>query len=117
MIHEMKLRPLPFSQIADGSKTFELRLYDEKRQKIRIGDTIVFTSTADPRQSVSVLVTSLHRFDSFAELYRTLPLLRCGYTAENIAQADPRDMEAYYPIEEQGRHGVLGIGIELQNRI
>ena len=35
MTHYMNLSPSPFSKIADGSKTIELRLNDEKRQKIK----------------------------------------------------------------------------------
>jgi len=38
MKHEMKLYPEPFQMIADGRKTIELRLYDEKRKKIKAGD-------------------------------------------------------------------------------
>ena len=32
MKHTMKLRPNPFRMILCGEKTYELRLYDEKRQ-------------------------------------------------------------------------------------
>lgn len=35
MIHYMNLVPTAFVKIADGSKTIELRLNDEKRQRIR----------------------------------------------------------------------------------
>lgn len=51
----------------------------------------------------------LHRFDSFAELYRSLPLLQCGYTLEDVDKAHPSDMEQYYSIEEQKQCGVVGI--------
>ena len=54
MHHEMSLRPGPFAKIADGSKSYELRLLDEKRRLIAAGDTITFTCTADER-SVTVL--------------------------------------------------------------
>ena len=40
MLHKMKLKLSPFEKIKDGSKTIELRLYDEKRQKVKIGDFI-----------------------------------------------------------------------------
>lgn len=45
MKHTMKLRPNPFRMILCGEKTYELRLYDEKRQCIKIGDEIVFVNT------------------------------------------------------------------------
>jgi len=38
----MKLVSSAFRKIADGSKTIELRLNDEKRQRIKAQDTIVF---------------------------------------------------------------------------
>ena len=38
----MKLNKEPFEKIKSGEKTIELRLYDEKRRKIKAGDTICF---------------------------------------------------------------------------
>jgi len=35
--------------------------------------------------------------------------LQCGYTAENVDEADPSDMEQYYSVEEQNKYGVVGI--------
>ena len=111
MHHEMSLRPGPFAKIADGSKRYELRLHDEKRRLITIGDTITFTCTADER-TVEVRVTALLPFATFAELYAALPLTECGYTEASAKDADPRDMEAYYPPEKQAQYGVLAIRVE-----
>lgn len=112
MRHEMSLRPGPFEAIATGRKRYELRLNDDKRQTIRVGDEIVFTRTTD-EATLTVRVKSLHPFASFAELYAALPLLECGYRPDNVERARPSDMEAYYPPEKQAQYGVLGIGIEL----
>ena len=111
MHHEMSLRPGPFEKIADGSKRYELRLQDEKRRMIAVGDTITFTCTEDER-TVQVRVASLLPFADFAQLYAALPLTECGYTAESAQTAHPRDMEAYYPPEKQAQYGVLAIGVE-----
>ncbi len=109
MHHDMSLRPAPLEKIASGKKTFELRLLDEKRRLIAVGDTITFSCTEDERR-VHTRVTSLHPFANFAELYAALPMTACGYSpGEN---ADPRDMEAYYPPEKQAQYGVLAIGVE-----
>ena len=51
MRHEMTLFPKPYASIASGQKTIELRLYDEKRQSIHIGDQIRFTNTEDASQT------------------------------------------------------------------
>ena len=108
----MKLNPAPFEMIKSGQKTIELRLYDEKRQLINVGDEIVFTNTATA-ETLQTKVLKLHRFDSFAELYKSLPLLKCGYTSENVGRATPADMEQYYSVDEQKKYGVLGIEIKV----
>lgn len=111
MEHEMKLRAEPFEKIKSGSKTIELRLYDEKRQRISVGDTIRFTNTECPTDTICVEVKELFVFDSFAELYRALPLTACGYSDLELSSASPDDMAQYYSEEEQKRYGVVGIQI------
>ena len=111
MTHEMHLYKEPFEMIKNGSKTIELRLYDDKRKLIHVNDTIVFTSTENPNEKITAKVTALHVFDSFATLYKNLPLLKCGYTPENIDNASPDDMDAFYPQSQQKKYGVLGIEI------
>lgn len=113
-IHNMKLHASPFNMIKSGQKTIELRLYDEKRRQICEGDVIIFTNTATGEKRAAE-VKKLHRFDSFEALYQALPLLQCGYTAEDIHTAHPSDMELYYSADEQKKYGV--VGIELQKEL
>lgn len=114
-MHRMKLQPDPFEKIKMGQKTIELRLYDEKRRKINVGDIISFTNTVTGEE-ISARVAALHRFASFAELYGSLPLLKCGYTAENVEAASPADMDLYYPPEKQREYGVLGIELRIEEQ-
>ena len=111
-IFNMSLSPAPYSMIASGKKTIELRLLDEKRSQIRLGDIIVFTQ-AFSGESVTARVVALHKFVSFEELYKSLPLLKCGYTEENIDKASFNDMAMYYSYEKQKQYGVVGIEISL----
>jgi 23S rRNA (uracil-5-)-methyltransferase RumA len=113
VVHHMNLNPDPYEMIKNGKKTIELRLYDEKRQKIRAGDEIAFDNTVTG-ETLRVRVLKLHCFKSFEELYQTLPLLQCGYTEEDIAQAKPSDMEQYYSLDDQAKYGVVGIELLLQ---
>lgn len=112
-MHEMKLQPEPFEMIRSGIKTIELRLYDEKRKKISAGDTIRFVCTQSAEKNLLVRAKELFVFDSFQELYQTLPLLECGYTPENVKSATAQDMEKYYSKQQQAQYGVVGIKIEL----
>ena len=107
-VHKMKLNSTPFEMIKSGEKTIELRLYDEKRQQVNTGDKIVFSNNANG-EILNTTVVKLHRFNTFNELYKSLPLLKCGYTSKNVDKATPSDMEQYYSVEEQNKYGVVGI--------
>ena len=107
VVHTMKLQAEPFAKIRAGQKTVEMRLYDEKRQQIRVGDLITFHWD---EESVTVRVCVLHRFPSFAAMYKALPKAILGYGEDEAAH--PMDMEQYYSREQQSRYGVLGIEIE-----
>ncbi|MBE6810553.1 MAG: DUF3850 domain-containing protein [Ruminococcaceae bacterium] len=108
MIHNMKLWGDAFQSIADGNKTIELRLNDEKRQKINIGDTIIFNCTKN-NDAITAKVKALHKFDDFKELYECLPLDKCGYSKDEIETAHYTDMYDYYSVEQIEKYGVLGI--------
>ena len=113
MTHTLNLCPSPFEMIRSGRKTIELRLYDERRQSIEVGDTLVFVHTEDASLTLTAKVTALHLFPDFAALYAALPLDRCGYLPEEIATASPEDMNVYYSAERQAQYGVVGIEITL----
>ena len=98
----MKLRPAPFGAIKSGDKTVELRLFDEKRKQIAVGDSITFRCG---EERLTVRVLALHRFPDFAALFAAMPHTMLGLD-------DPKEMEQYYSQEEQLRYGVLGIEIE-----
>lgn len=112
----MKLHPTPFEMIKSGEKTIELRLYDEKRQQVKTGDNIIFTNTATG-EILNTTILKLHQFDTFDELYNSLPLLKCGYTTENVEKANPADMEQYYSKEEQEKYGIVGIELRLADSV
>ena len=59
MLHQMKLKLSPFQKIKNGSKTIELRLYDEKRQKVQVGDFIAVISLSDCLCLLNALLFSL----------------------------------------------------------
>ncbi len=113
MKHNMNLNPKPFELICCGRKTIELRLFDEKRSTVKIGDTIVFTNKEQCNRQIVTTVKNLYKYNSFSELYENLPLLKCGYTESDIHSAKPEDMEVYYSDELQKKYGVVGIEISV----
>ena len=111
-MHKMKLKNKPFNSILFGNKDIEMRLFDEKRQKIKMDDEIEFTNI-DTGKIFTVLVTNLYKFKSFKELYNNFPKERLGYTRDEIS--DYHDMQKYYSDEEINKYGVVGIEIKVIN--
>lgn len=110
MKHNMRLNHDPFVLIEEGSKTIELRLNDEKRSKIKVGDTIVFEDRTTGKE-LNVKVIALHPYDNFATLYQYFSPVAMGYREGE--KVDPKDMEEYYSKEEQDKYGVLGIEVKV----
>ncbi|MEX2014117.1 MAG: ASCH domain-containing protein [Parcubacteria group bacterium] len=104
MTHEMKLDLVPFEQIKAGTKTIEIRLNDERRQLLNVGDEITFSLMADQGQKVSVRVLELLHFNSFKDLFEALPPERDGAVSKEY-----KDMYKYYSEEDEDKYGVLGI--------
>lgn len=59
MIHEMKLNNNAFNNIKSGIKKFELRLYDDRRKNINLGDTIIFHNLNNLNDTISVTFLAL----------------------------------------------------------
>ena len=116
MIHFMHLKDAPFDSIKSGSKTVEMRLYDEKRRGISIGDIIEFTRDTDTSKKISVRVVNIHVFKDFKELYETLPIKSLGYAENEVKNASYKDMEAYYTKDLQENYGVCGIEFVLEDK-
>ena len=110
MNQNMNLNDRPFEMIKNGEKTIELRLYDEKRRKINVGDAICFKSG---KKQLTVCVKAIYIFHDFEELYAVLPLDKCGYNVDEIATASADDMLEYYSKEQIEKYGVVGIEIEV----
>lgn len=71
MIHEMRLNNEPFNKIKEGTKTVELRLLDEKRKTLRVGDKIIFTNRTN-NEKIDVVITNLFKADSFEPIYENI---------------------------------------------
>jgi ASC-1-like (ASCH) protein len=65
MTHEMSLKTSPFYRIKNGQKRVELRLLDEKRSKIRVGDRIVFSHTENDDEKLYARVIGLYAYPDF----------------------------------------------------
>lgn len=69
MEHIMKLFASSFEDLKAGNKKREYRLLDEKRQNIRVGDTIVFKRLPDLDEEYIVDVKNIEVFDNWHDCY------------------------------------------------
>lgn len=113
MTMEMRLAAEPFEKIKSGEKTVEIRLCDEKRRAINIGDDIIFYKGDGRAERVLTSVVGLHRFDSFAELFSSELFAETGCGGKTLQEA-VNSMYAFYTKEQERKYGVLGIEIKLK---
>ena len=109
MEFKMHLKERPFFMIKSGQKDIEMRLLDEKRQKIQVGDTIEF-SNVETGQIVNTEVVNIYKYKNFDELYSNFEKTRLGYHEDE--EANPKDMAQYYSAEEIEKYGVVGIEVK-----
>ncbi len=112
MTHEMKVQPTFFDKIKAGEKIYEIRLNDEKRQKIKVGDEIIFKKEPDLTDKISANVVELKKFKTLDEMANSLPLSEVGFHKLNASEV----VEVYhhfYTQEEEKQFGVLAIKIKL----
>lgn len=115
MIHNMRLKQPYFDMIRSGKKLFELRLYDEKRAKIKPGDIIIFSHTDKNGITAEfpTEVAGLVRARNFDVLFKMILYVQCGF--DSLEQAITT-MEQFYPKDAQRDFGVVAIAIKGVNK-
>lgn len=108
----LKLQPEFYNYMLTGTKRIEIRLNDEKRQEIKLGDTIKILKEPNLDESFEVKVIGLLRYNSFADMFNDFDisvLADKNMTKEKLLN----ELEKFYTRESQEEFGVLGIRIEL----
>lgn len=109
-MHKMNIRQPYFSMITSGTKIIELRLNDEKRQKIKIGDKIEFSCAENIEDKLLVKVTALYKAEDFKTLCEIIDIKKAGLsgTPEEVLST----VEEFYSKEKQKKYGVVGIEVK-----
>ena len=88
-MHKMKLLPEYLEKIREGSKRVEMRLFDEKRRLLEVGDLIEFSRADGQGKPHICRIADLKHFDNFLALARYYSPEELGFapylTAEDIA--------------------------------
>ncbi|ANP70896.1 ASCH domain-containing protein [Clostridium tyrobutyricum] len=109
----MKLRSEEFSSVKYNNKIMEVRLNDEKRRKINVGDKIIFYRLPELTESVLVKVKRIYKFLTFKELYDRFPSSYFGYGNLDIYQILNKIYSIYSPRQEKEK-GVVAIMFQVE---
>lgn len=105
--HDMRLHEEPFTMIENGMKDIEYRLNDEKRSKIKIGDTITFYKRPLEKDIIKVEVIDLKYYKNLLEMF-TATFERDFKDRYANPQAVVDDTP-YYTKEEVEKYGCVAI--------
>jgi len=109
--HVMGLFEEHLNNIKNGNKVIEVRLNDEKRRKIRVGDTIRFIQVPDGTKEIRAEVEELAVFPTFKEMYESVSAEEMGSRGETIEEMVNDTYEIYTP-EQEKKYGSLAIRIK-----
>ncbi|MFC9085985.1 ASCH domain-containing protein [Nocardiopsis dassonvillei] len=105
--HEMGIYKRYFDLIKAGTKTTEIRVNDNSRKRLKVGDLLRFRCRDE---EVLTRITRLDRYTDFDEMFDHEPVSAVNPTASRADQL--RNIREIYPPEREAL-GVVAIGIEL----
>lgn len=109
---QMHLNHQPFLAIKNGTKRIEIRLNDDKRSKLKIGDKITFTDL-ETDQELTATVLKLEVFPTFKDLFQKYSGVIIGSPEEEtIAELDQENTKIYSR-EKEEQFGALAIEIKV----
>lgn len=108
-MHSMGLQKKYFDFFLHGSKRIELRLNDEKRRNIKVGDILVFSCG---KESFKCEVVERLEYPTFADMFRNFD--DASLFADKSVSKDEMlgVMEEFYPISKQKALGVVGLRVD-----
>ena len=97
-----------FDIVKNGVKDVEVRLNDSKRQKLKVGDKLIFISRANDSDRIEAEVKKLVYFKDFVEVTKNYDMKRI-YLEDTTLDEYLELMNKFYSKEEQKEYGVVVI--------
>ena len=110
---KVHLDPDIFEIVKNGSKTVEVRLNDEKRRMLKIGDELIFINKNNENEIIESIVTDLKYYNNFEQLmedYMVEEVYKTGVTKEWFLNL----LQRFYNEEQQEKYGVVAIRFKKQ---
>lgn len=110
MKYIMKLNPKYFEYMKNGTKEIEIRLNDDKRKNLKIGDEIIFQKEPELKEELYTTVEKLFVEKSFEDAIMNLEIQQYAdqkETRENFL----KDLYKFYTKEQENKYGVIAIKV------
>lgn len=75
----MSVRNKYFEMIKSGQKDIELRAYDEKRKKMKVGDKFLLFDAENPDEYIICEILNMHVAPDFESLFKKIDIKRSGF--------------------------------------
>ena len=105
----MSVRHKYFELIKSGQKDIELRAYDEKRRKMKVGDKFLLFDAENPDEYIICEILNMHVAPDFGSLFKKIDIKRSGFN--NLAEL-MNVITKFVSAEELLREQVVGIEIK-----
>lgn len=115
MEYRMGLQEKYYNNMKYGNKKIELRLNDDKRKLLNIGDTIYFLLEPERKKELKTKIVGLTKYKNFNEAVDNISIEFLSSISDNKEEY-LNDLNKYYSKEEQDEFGVLAIEVEVQEK-
>ncbi len=106
------LHPEIFELVREGTKDVEVRVYDEKRRQLKVGDTLLFLKRPDDKEKIRVEVTNIALYSDFREVTYAYPMERI-YMKDTTQDDYLALMGQFYKPEEVLENGVVALEFQI----
>ncbi len=124
-VFEMHLDDDLFEKVKEGTKTVEIRLFDDKRKQVDIGDYIEFIKKSDECERVIRRVVDLYPWESFQKAFSCENVengkfvKRLRFAPEQLGAPKDSDLKSlvkgmyrYYDKKQEKKYGVISFTLE-----
>lgn len=112
MEYKMGLQEKYYNNMKYGSKKIEMRINDDKRRMLNIGDTIYFMLEPDRKKKLETKIIGLTVYKDFNDALNNIPIEFLS-DKNDSQEVYLNDLNKFYSKEEQEEYGVLAIEIEV----
>ena len=101
-----------FENVKHGIKKVEVRVNDEKRRKLKVGDKIIFLKRPDDIERIDAIVEDLAYYNNFKDLvddYTMEELYLKDYSKEEFLSL----LKRFYSDDEINKYGTVAIKFKI----